>query len=70
MRSTAGKSYEPLTMWNRPTLNFDGWASEKMPWMVVEMALPFAILAGIAIVVADYELALAGKLPAERLRPP
>jgi uncharacterized protein (TIGR03663 family) len=38
-----------LMYWCVTSLVLWGWASEKMPWMVVEMALPFAILAGVTV---------------------
>ncbi|TAK24715.1 MAG: TIGR03663 family protein [Chloroflexota bacterium] len=38
-----------LVYWTVGALALYGWASEKMPWMVIHMAVPFVLLAGIAI---------------------
>lgn len=38
-----------LMYWCVTSMVLWGWASEKMPWMVIEMALPFAILAGVTV---------------------
>src|SRR5262249_44416411 len=38
-----------LMFWCVASLFLWGWASEKMPWMVVEMALPFCLLTGVTL---------------------
>ncbi len=38
-----------LMYWCVMSLLLWGWASEKMPWMVIEMALPFCLLAAITL---------------------
>ncbi len=38
-----------LMYWCAGALLLWGWASEKMPWMVIEMALPFCLLAAITL---------------------
>jgi uncharacterized protein (TIGR03663 family) len=38
-----------LMYWCVLSMALWGWASEKMPWMVIEMALPFCILAGVTL---------------------
>jgi uncharacterized protein (TIGR03663 family) len=38
-----------LMYWCATSLILWGWASEKMPWMVIEMALPFALLAAVTV---------------------
>ncbi len=38
-----------LIYWCVASLVLWGWASEKMPWMVVEMALPFCLLAALTL---------------------
>jgi uncharacterized protein (TIGR03663 family) len=38
-----------LVYWALGALILYGWASEKMPWMVIHMAIPLVFLAGVAI---------------------
>ncbi|HLG51459.1 MAG TPA: flippase activity-associated protein Agl23 [Chloroflexota bacterium] len=38
-----------LMYWCVASLVLWGWASEKMPWMVIEMALPFCLLAAVTL---------------------
>jgi uncharacterized protein (TIGR03663 family) len=38
-----------LMYWCLGSLVLWGWASEKMPWMVIEMALPFCLLAAVTL---------------------
>lgn len=38
-----------LMYWCVASLTLWGWASEKMPWMVIEMSLPFILLAAVTI---------------------
>src|SRR5579875_724117 len=38
-----------LIYWCVMSLVLWGWASEKMPWMVIEMALPFCLLAAVTL---------------------
>jgi uncharacterized protein (TIGR03663 family) len=38
-----------LVYWAVGALLFYGWAAEKMPWMVIHMAIPFVMLAGVAV---------------------
>ncbi len=38
-----------LMYWCLTSMLLWGWASEKMPWMVIEMALPFCLLAAVTL---------------------
>lgn len=38
-----------LMYWCVASMVLWGWASEKMPWMVIEMALPFCLLAAVTL---------------------
>ena len=38
-----------LMYWCVTSMVLWGWASEKMPWMVIEMALPFCLLAAVSL---------------------
>ncbi|HEX5416720.1 MAG TPA: hypothetical protein VFZ25_13705, partial [Chloroflexota bacterium] len=38
-----------LLYWAATSLILWGWASEKMPWMVIEMSLPFVLLAAMTL---------------------
>jgi uncharacterized protein (TIGR03663 family) len=38
-----------LMFWCVTSLVLWGWASEKMPWMVIELALPFSLLAAVTL---------------------
>ncbi|MGH2461963.1 MAG: flippase activity-associated protein Agl23 [Chloroflexota bacterium] len=38
-----------LMYWCATSMLLWGWASEKMPWMVIEMALPFCLLAAVTL---------------------